>query len=75
VSTVRKAARKVAGDFVEDVRVFDVYRGEPVDPGKKSIALTVTLRAPDHTLTAEEILAVHNAVIAAARKTRDAQLR
>ncbi|MBN2176239.1 MAG: phenylalanine--tRNA ligase subunit beta [Demequinaceae bacterium] len=71
VATVREAA----GELLEEARVFDVYAGEQVGAGKKSIALTVTLRAADHTLTAEEILAVRNAIIAAAEKTHGAKLR
>ncbi len=71
VATVREAA----GAFVEDVRVFDVYAGEQVGAGKKSVALTVTLRAPDHTLSAEEILAVRHAIVATAEKACGAKLR
>jgi len=71
VTTVREAA----GALVEDVRVFDVYAGEQVGAGKKSIALTVTMRAADHTLSADEILAVRNAIIAAAEKAHGARLR
>ncbi len=71
VATVREAA----GDLLEEARVFDVYVGEQVGAGKKSIALTVTLRAADHTLTAEEILAVRNAIIAAAERAHGAVLR
>ena len=55
--------------------MFDVYVGEQVGAGKKSIALTVTLRAVDHTLSAEEILAVRNAIITAAEKAHSARLR
>lgn len=60
-STVRKAA----GDLLEDARVFDVYRGEQVGAGRKSVAVTVRLRAADHTLTADEIAAVRAAVVSA----------
>ena len=71
VATVREAA----GDLLEEVRVFDLYVGEQVGAGKKSLALTVTLRAADHTLSADEILAVRNAIIAAAAKAHGAKLR
>lgn len=71
VATVREAA----GDLREDVRVFDVYAGEQVGAGKKSVALTVTLRAADHTLSADEILGVRNAIIAVAARAYGAQLR
>lgn len=68
-------ARDAAGDLLEEARVFDVYQGEQVPRGKKSVALTVVLRAPDRTLTAEEILEVRNAVIVAAEKAYGALLR
>jgi phenylalanyl-tRNA synthetase beta chain len=71
VATVREAA----GVLCEDVRVFDVYVGEQIGEGKKSIALTVSLRAADHTISSEELLEVRTAVIAAAEKAHGARLR
>lgn len=71
VATVKAAA----GELLEDARVFDVYDGEQVGAGKKSVAVTVRLRAADRTLSAEEILAVRNAIIAAAHKAHSAALR
>jgi phenylalanyl-tRNA synthetase beta chain len=71
VSTVRE----VVGDLLEEARVFDVYVGDQVGDGKKSVAVTVTLRAVDHTLSAEEILAVRNSITAAAGASHGARLR
>jgi phenylalanyl-tRNA synthetase beta chain len=71
VATVRSAA----GELLEDARVFDVYAGEQVGAGKKSVAVTVTLRAADHTLSPEEVLGVRTAIIAAAEKAFGAKLR
>ncbi len=71
VETVREAA----GDLLDDARVFDVYAGEQVGEGKKSVAVTVTLRAADHTLSPEEVLGVRNAIIAATEKAHGAKLR
>ncbi len=42
-------------ELLEDAEVFDVYEGEGVSEGKKSMALHLSLRAPDRTLSAEEI--------------------
>ncbi len=42
------------GKLVEDVSLFDLYRGPQVGEGKKSVSLRVSLRAPDRTLTVEE---------------------
>jgi phenylalanyl-tRNA synthetase beta chain len=71
VSCVRAAG----GALVEDVRVFDVYAGAQVGEGKKSLAVNVVMRAPDRTLTPEEVLAVRESVIAAATRELGAVLR
>lgn len=47
--------RDAAGDHLEDVRVFDVYRGGQLVAGRKSIGFSLTFRAPDRTLTDEEV--------------------
>ena len=46
--------RKAAGKLVENIEVFDIYRGPQLGDGKKSVSLRVTLRAADRTLTVEE---------------------
>ena len=51
--------------LISDVRLFDVYRGQGVPTGKKSLAFTFHLRAEDHTLSEEEIRLAFDAVIAA----------
>jgi len=48
---------------IELVRLFDCYRGAPVPAGKKSLAYTIAYRAPDRTLTDEEVNALHGAVL------------
>ena len=45
---------RAGGKLVESVKLFDVYRGEQVGAGKKSVSMRVTLRAADRTLTVEE---------------------
>lgn len=67
--------RTAGGELVEDVRVFDVYAGAQVGEGKKSLAVNVVMRAPDRTLTPEEVLGVRQAVIAAAKRECGASLR
>ena len=64
-----------AGDLLEDARVFDVYRGEQVGAGKKSVAITVRLRAADHTLSAAELLGVRGAIVAAVGAAHGGVLR
>ena len=48
---------------IESVRLFDCYRGTPVPSGKKSLAYTIAYRAPDRTLTDDEVNARHAAVL------------
>ena len=56
------AVRAAAAPWLEDVRVFDVYRGQGVGPEARSIALRVRYRAPDRTLREDEVEPVHQAV-------------
>jgi phenylalanyl-tRNA synthetase beta chain len=69
------AALRAGHEFVEDVRVFDVYQGAQVGEGKKSVAVNVVMRAPDRTLSADDVLAVRTALIAVARDSVGAALR
>jgi phenylalanyl-tRNA synthetase beta chain len=71
VATVRMAA----GELLDDARVFDVYAGEQVGEGKKSVAVSVSLRAADHTLGADEILGVRKAIVTATERAHGAKLR
>ncbi len=54
VGAIEGMMKKAGGKLVEDVTLFDLYRGPQVGDGKKSISLRVTLRASDRTLTVEE---------------------
>ncbi len=45
---------RAGGKLVEDVELFDIYRGTQLGEGKKSVSFRVTLRASDRTLTVEE---------------------
>jgi phenylalanyl-tRNA synthetase beta chain len=55
-----------AGELVEDVRLFDVYAGEQVGEGRRSLAYTLRFRAPDRTLTSEEANTARDAAVAVA---------
>jgi phenylalanyl-tRNA synthetase beta chain len=61
--------------LLEDVRLFDVYTGEQVGPGRKSLAYTLRFRAPDRTLTDEEVAVARDAAVAAAGQRAGAVLR
>ena len=53
--TMLEAIRKAAARTLEDAKLFDIYRGEKLGKDRKSVAFAITLRAPDRTLTDEEI--------------------
>jgi phenylalanyl-tRNA synthetase beta chain len=52
---VEEAVRRGAGDLLERLSLFDVYRGEQLGEGNKSLALRLEFRASDRTLTDEEV--------------------
>ncbi len=75
VSVVEGVLRSAGGDLLEDVRLFDVYVGEQVPQGHRSLAFALRMRAPDRTLNADESAAVRHAVVKAAADELGAVLR
>ncbi len=63
------------GELLEAVRLFDVYTGDQVGVGNKSLAFNLRMRAPDRTLKAEEAAAVRQAAVAEAGRRHGAILR
>ena len=63
------------GGLLEEVRLFDVYTGQQAGEGSKSLAYTLRFRAPDRTLTAEEVTAARDAAVAEAGRRTGAVLR
>ncbi|MEU6041796.1 phenylalanine--tRNA ligase subunit beta [Actinomadura sp. NPDC047616] len=72
---VEAALREGAGELLESVRLFDVYTGEQVGEGRRSLAYTLRFRAADRTLTAEESGAARDAAVALAAERTGAVLR
>ncbi|MCZ3386899.1 MAG: phenylalanine--tRNA ligase subunit beta [Actinomycetia bacterium] len=72
---VAAALIRGGGDLVESVRLFDVYTGDQVGPGKRSLAFALRLRAPDHTLTPEEVASARDGALAEAGRVTGAALR
>jgi phenylalanyl-tRNA synthetase beta chain len=64
-----------AGGLLESIRLFDVFTGEQIGAGKKSLAYALRFRAPDRTLTAEEATAARDAAVALAAERAGAVLR
>ncbi len=65
---VRAAVLEGGGELLGSAEVFDLYRGEQVGEGRKSLALRLTFRAPDRTLTDEEVAERRKAIEAAVEK-------
>ncbi|TDD32380.1 phenylalanine--tRNA ligase subunit beta [Actinomadura sp. KC06] len=72
---VEDALREGAGELLEAIRLFDVYTGEQVGEGRKSLAYALRFRAPDRTLTAEEMSRARAEAVAAASERTGAVLR
>ncbi len=73
--TMMDAIRAAAGKLLEDAKLFDIYRGEKLGAQRKSVAFAITLRAPDRTLTDEEINAAMEKVLKALSEKFGAELR
>jgi len=74
-AAVAAAVRDGVGPLLEELRLFDVYAGGQVGAGRKSLAFAVRLRAPDRTLTAEDVAAARDSAVAEAAQRCDAILR
>ncbi len=70
-----EVVRRAGGRLVREVRLFDVYTGPGVPEGRKSLAVTVRLQAPDHTLTEAEIERVAHHIVEEAARRLGAVLR
>ena len=64
-----------AGELLEDLRLFDVYTGERLGEGVKSLAFALRFRAPDRTLTVEQATAARDSALERAAAETGARLR
>lgn len=71
---ILKTARNSGAKILVDCEVFDVYEGEHVAEGQKSVALTLTYQT-DHTLRDEEITEAHEKILNNLKKKLNAELR
>jgi phenylalanyl-tRNA synthetase beta chain len=74
-ATVVASVREAGGDLLADARVFDLYHGEQVGAGRKSLALALAFRAPDRTLTDEDVAPLRERIVAALRDGLGGELR
>jgi phenylalanyl-tRNA synthetase beta chain len=69
------AAREAAGPELREMRPFDVYRGDQVGPGKKSIAFAVSFQSPERTLSDEDAARLRERITSALEQAFGAVLR
>lgn len=73
--SLTKAAADTAGELLESIRVFDVYTGERLGAGKKSVALSLVYRHAERTLTDDEVTSLHAEVVEQLTQSFGAELR
>jgi len=66
---------RVKAKEIEDVVLFDLYRGQGVPAGKKSLAVRVRYRSAEKTLTDEETSVIHGRIVETLRKHLGAEIR
>ena len=75
VAEISRAITQAGGKLLDSVELFDEYRGENVPQGKRSLAFRLIYRAPDRTLTDEDINPVHVKVRRVPEEKFQAELR
>jgi len=69
------AAREAAGPELREMRAFDVYRGDQVGEGRKSIAFAVLFQSPERTLSDEDAARLRERIVGALAERYEAELR
>ena len=75
VKDIETVIRRSGGSILEEIKLFDVYRGEQVPEGMKSVAYTLTFRSPDRTLTDDEVNRIMENILDRLKTELDATLR
>ena len=75
VADLELVMTKAAGSLLDTIQLFDVYEGEQIPEGKKSVAYAVSFRAPDRNLTNDEVNEVFDRILKDLKEKLNAQLR
>lgn len=75
VKDIEDIIKAKGGKLLENVQLFDVYKGKQIADGFKSVAYNITFRAPDRTLTDDEVNAPMSKIISELESKLGAQLR
>ena len=72
---VMDAVRAAAGPLLEDIKLFDIFRGVQLGIGKKSAAFSLVFRSPDQTLTEDTVNPIMKKVLKVCKDKFDAEIR
>jgi phenylalanyl-tRNA synthetase beta chain len=72
---VEEAMFEAGGRLLVKVRLFDLYRGDQIGPGKKSLAYSLVYQAPDRTLTDDEVAEIRRRIVQQLEQRLGAKLR
>ncbi len=72
---IEATLRRAGGDLLESVRCFDEFRSDALGPGRRSLAFALRYRAPDRTLTDDEVGKARQRAIDSVVKVHGAELR
>ncbi|MEX0623871.1 phenylalanine--tRNA ligase subunit beta [Saccharospirillum sp.] len=75
VADLMNSVREIAGEDLESLTLFDIYRGKGIDSQRKSVALGLTWQNPSRTLTDEEVNSLMDSIINTLQTRFDAALR
>jgi len=73
--TILTAIDSAGQGLVEKRRIFDVYEGDPIPPGRRSIAINLVVRAPDRTLSDEDVAPIRRSIVESVERATGATLR
>lgn len=74
-AAIEAEIRSVAGDYLKNLKIFDVYSGKGIDPQRKSLAFNLIFQHPSRTLTEDEISAPMDQIVKKLEQSFNAQLR
>lgn len=75
VELITRSIIQIDKKLIKSAEIFDIYSGKGIEENKKSVAITVTIQAPDHTLLEEEIDLLSNKIISLVITNTGATLR
>lgn len=72
---IQRAIRRAGGDLLTELELFDIYRGDPLPAGHKSMAYQVTYQSTDHSLSEQEVAQSRRRIIETVEQETGGKLR